>query len=67
MDKIYPGKQLENEFKIRKKKRYLPIGQEYPVWSIACISYNDAKNLERFFEPRENKSDMGHGRQHGCF
>ena len=48
MDKIYPGKQLENEFKIRKKKRYLPIGQEYPVWSIACISYNDAKNLERF-------------------
>lgn len=48
MDKIYPGKQHENELKIRKRKRYSPLNSNYPNWSIACISYNDAKYLQGF-------------------
>ena len=48
MDKIYPGKQLENEIKIRKKKRYKPLDRTIQNWSIACITYNDSKNLEKF-------------------
>lgn len=48
MDKIYPGKQLENELKIRKKKRYTSLKSDCPDWSIACISYNDAEPLKEF-------------------